>query len=157
MNRKGSKANKAGEFRAILRSRGYKATTPRLKVLAFLQLSKKPITAQEVAEKLKNEMNQATVYRTMKKLKTCGVVKQIDLRHNHAHYELSDKNDHHHIVCVRCGRVEDVEGCDVEETYRSILRRAKHFSSIKEHSLEFYGICKTCELSDTPVKNNDVR
>ena len=131
-------------FQNILRKSGYKATPARIAILSLLKKSRNPLSAQEIIELVPKGVDQATVYRTLKSLKTKGVVRQIDLRHNHAHYELTDIADHHHLICTRCGRIEDVHQCGVEEMQTAILRNAKHFSEIQQHTLEFYGVCKVC-------------
>ncbi|MEK7187280.1 MAG: Fur family transcriptional regulator [Patescibacteria group bacterium] len=131
-------------FQRLLRKSGYKATTPRLAVLNILQKEKNPLSAQDIIDILKNEMDKATVYRILKALKEKGLIRQVDLRHNHAHYEITSDTEHHHLVCTECGRVEDVHDCGVEDTHTLILRHSKHFSEIKQHALEFYGICKSC-------------
>ena len=63
------------------------------------------MSAQEIIDALPSRFDQATVYRTIGSLKEKGVVRQIDLRHNHAHYELTDARDHHHLICEACGRL----------------------------------------------------
>ncbi len=102
------------------------------------------MSAQEIIDALPSDTDQATVYRTIKSLKEKGVIKQIDLRHNHAHYELANIAEHHHLICLRCGRIEDVAHCGVEAIQSAVLRDSKHFAEIKQHALEFYGICKSC-------------
>lgn len=131
-------------FKTLLRSSGYKATPSRLAVLALLEKNGKPMSAQKIIDGTRAAMDQATVYRILKDLKSKGIIRQVDLRHNHAHYELAKADDHHHLICVRCGKVEDVGGCGVEEVEKKALRNSKHFATITQHSLEFYGICKAC-------------
>lgn len=133
-------------LRDMLRKSGYKATPPRLAILALFKASRNPMSAQEIIDALaKNtSIDQATVYRTLKSLKEKGLIHQIDLRHNHAHYELTDIGEHHHLICLRCGRIEDVHECGVEDVEKNIIRTTKHFAEIKTHTLEFYGICKAC-------------
>lgn len=140
---------KKDPLRDILRKSGYKATPPRLAILALFKKNKNPMSAQEIIEKLPRGTDQATVYRTLKSLKEKGIIKQIDLRHNHAHYELVDIADHHHLICLSCGRIEDVEHCGIETMQSTILGNSKHFKEIKQHTLEFYGLCKAC------VKRNE--
>jgi Fur family ferric uptake transcriptional regulator len=131
-------------FKTILRKSGYKATGPRLAILTAFKKAKNPLSAQELIEMLPKNIDQATVYRTMRSLAEKGIIKKIDLRHNHAHYELANAQEHHHLICIRCGRIEDVHQCGVEEIEKSIIRSSKHFAEIKQHSLEFYGLCKSC-------------
>ena len=130
--------------REVLRKIGYKATPQRLAILAALKREKNPMSIQKMIGHLPKGIDQATVYRTVKSLKEKGILKQIDLRHNHAHYELADMAKHHHLICVHCGRIEDVHYCEVEATQVVVLRKSRHFAEIREHALEFYGVCKSC-------------
>lgn len=130
----------------LLRKHGYKATGARLAVLNIFQKAKHPLSAQEVIAILPRSArtDQATVYRTLASFKQKGLIRPVDLRHNHAHYERNDAHDHHHLVCLRCGRVEDVHRCGIEDMQASVLRTSRHFAEIKQHALEFYGLCKSC-------------
>jgi Fur family ferric uptake transcriptional regulator len=141
-----SKKEKKDDFRQLLRKSGHKATRSRLAILMAFRKAKEPLSAQGIIERIPHAMSidQATVYRTLKSLKEKGIIRAIDLRHNHAHYELVDVADHHHIICLRCGRIEKVEHQNVEAMERTILQNAKHFAEIKQHTLEFYGVCKAC-------------
>ena len=136
---------KEDTFRQLLRKSGYKATTSRIAILEIFATAKEPLSAQRVIELLPRTADQATVYRTLKSLKEKNILKQIDLRHNHAHYELADIADHHHLICLSCGKIENVEHHNVESMERTILQNAKHFAEIQQHTLEFYGICKSCK------------
>ena len=135
---------KKGDDKMMLRKSGYKATPARLAILHVFKNAKRPLSAQGVIEALPRGADQATVYRTLKSLREKGILKQIDLRHNHAHYELADLAEHHHLVCLECGKIEIVHHCGMEETQNRIVRSSKHFAEIKQHALEFYGICKSC-------------
>lgn len=132
------------KLRSFLRKAGFKSTPARLAILSVIKEVKNPLSAQEIIEQLGNKFDKVTVYRFMKKLRERGIIRQIDLRQNHAHFELFDPNDHHHLVCVRCGKIRDIIGCEVENMYKNILDSATGFSEIRQHSLEFYGICNIC-------------
>lgn len=141
-------------LRALLRKSGYKATPPRLAILRIFKKSGVPLSAQQIIESLPHGagIDQATVYRTLKSFTEKGVIRPIDLRHNHAHYELMDVADHHHIICLRCGRIENVGHPGVEAMEATILQNAKQFAEIKQHTLEFYGICKACKRKEAENK-----
>lgn len=132
-------------LKGTLRKAGYKATPARLSVLSVMRRSRAPLSAQEVIERVGKSFDPATVYRTFKNLKESGIIRQIDLRHNHAHYEFAEAEDHHHLICTGCGKIEDSIGCEVEDTYRTIVRASKNFFEIRQHSLEFYGLCNSCK------------
>lgn len=129
---------------SILRKNGLKATPSRLALLHIIAEARVPISAHEAAARAGKKMDQATIYRAFTALKTKKIIRQIDLRHNHAHYELFDYDDHHHVICISCGRVEDIAGCEVKTMYAAFLRATRSFANIEQHSLEFYGICKMC-------------
>lgn len=143
MDRKKSPLSRK-EPKAVLRKAGYKVTPARLAVIGLMERSKKPFSTQEMIERIGSGFNEATIYRTVRTLKSSCIIRQIDLLHNHAHYELAAPDDHHHLVCTVCGRIEDIAGCEVEEMYNAILRAAKGFAEIRQHTLEFFGICASC-------------
>lgn len=135
---------KTNKFQLILRKSGRKATEGRLAVLNLLQKSKHPLSAKDLIDVLKTQIDQATVYRTIKTLKEKGIIRQIDLRHNHAHYEIYKEDEHHHLICGNCGMIEDVEECGVEDMHEGILKKSRKFAEINQHALEFYGTCRSC-------------
>jgi len=142
-------------LKKILRKSNFKATPSRIAVLEVFKKTRKPISAQEIISALSRSVNQATVYRTLKLFKTKEIIKQIDLRQNHAHYELADLMEHHHIICLGCGRVEDIHYCWINEMEPIIRRSSRHFAEITQHALEFYGICKACKKrSDLPARHH---
>jgi Fe2+ or Zn2+ uptake regulation protein len=136
---------KMQEFKQLLRKSGFKTTPARIAILTLLASAKRPMSAQAIFDALPRGTDKATVYRTVKSLKEKGIIVPIDLRHNHAHYELANLAEHHHLICIHCGRVEDVHRCGIEDAYPNMLRASKHFSRVTEHALEFYGLCKKCD------------
>lgn len=135
---------KKDDLRQLLRKSGHKATSSRLAILRAFQKAKKPLSAQGVIELVPRTIDQATVYRTLRSFKEKGILRPVDLRHNHAHYDLATLDHHHHIICLRCGRIENVPHHGVEAMERSIAQSSRHFAEIRQHALEFYGICKAC-------------
>ena len=141
--------NRVKKFRGLLRTSGYKATVSRMQVLSLLESSRHPLSAQDIVEAVGSAMNQATVYRILKALNEKGLIRQIDLRHNHAHYEITKQDEHHHLVCTECGRIEDVHECGVESMHGAVIKHSKQFAIVRQHALEFYGICKVCEKKNS--------
>ncbi len=130
----------------VLKEHQHKVTGPRLAVLDILSKAKEPLTIKEILGKTKKgEVNQATAYRIVNALEKSGVIKRIEWQHGHAHYELTSQRDHHHLICLSCHRTEDVEHADADKMEAQVLRRSKSFSSIQKHSLEFFGLCKSCQ------------
>ena len=99
----------------ILKSSGYKYTKQRAKVYEiFLDNKDKHLTTEEVynlVAKKDPEMGIATIYRTVQLFHKLGVLDQIAFDDNILRYELRVPNEghrHHHLVCINCGKVEEV-------------------------------------------------
>jgi len=136
------------DFEALLRQHSCKVTRPRLAVLAALEEAGAPLSVQQLRARLRpTRLDQATVYRTLKTLKEAGLVQQIDWEHGHAHYELALGPHHHHVVCTRCQRVEDITDCAMDELAAKVLR-GSDFATITHHSLEFFGVCRKCRAAE---------
>ena len=133
-------------FAAMLRESGYKATPSRLSLLQILAKADAPISIPDIIKESQERLTQATLYRALDSLTEVGIVRRIDVGHAHAHYELEvcEKHHHHHLICKMCGKIEDVELCEVRDISTATLKHSKEFSTIQGHSLEFFGVCKKC-------------
>ncbi len=128
----------------LLRAHGCKVTAPRLAVLDVLQRATRPLSVQAVVKAgCGAGIGAASAYRTLRLLAAKDIVRPVDLRHDHTHYELVPEDDHHHVVCTRCGRVADISGCDVAPLVRAAERSAG-FTRITHHAIELFGTCPKC-------------
>jgi Fe2+ or Zn2+ uptake regulation protein len=136
---------RTSDWSGRLRAAGLKATSARIAVLATLVKAKEPLGAQEIAKAIGSKTaDTATVYRVINSLVEAGMVRVVSLRHDHVDYELADLPDHHHLVCLSCGKVEDFTGCGADDLAAAVLKRSKAFAELTQHSLEFFGTCKEC-------------
>ncbi|MFA5954068.1 MAG: Fur family transcriptional regulator [Patescibacteria group bacterium] len=132
-------------FRDALRSVGERVTPARLALLRVLKRTRRPMSIQAIMRDLEPlGADQVTAYRSLHALEQKGLIRQVDLRHGHAHYELAG-SDHHHLVCLRCGAVEDFTGCGVDAMARRALKQSRQFARITQHAVELFGYCKRCE------------
>ncbi|MEK7612191.1 MAG: Fur family transcriptional regulator [Patescibacteria group bacterium] len=127
----------------ILQRLGLKATPQRLAILGLLFNSSLPLSIKGISKQLPH-IDPVTIYRNTSFLLEKGILRRVELRHGHAHYEIVKAQDHHHLICTACARVEEIAGCDIQILEDTILKKSKHFKSIHEHALEFYGLCKEC-------------
>jgi Fur family peroxide stress response transcriptional regulator len=81
----------------------------------------------------------SSVFRALRQLESAGEVLQIDLGDGKARFEAVGEH-HEHVRCDRCGAVEAVPGCLVEE---SVVERRTGFA-VTGHRLLFAGICPRC-------------
>ena len=131
------------ELKYILTSHKQRITKPRIDVLKVLSENGKPLTISEIHSKIKrNNRDLATVYRIVKLYLELKILAEVDFREEFKRYELVfDRNHHHHIVCNKCGKVEDINICEMDEIEKSIS--GKGYKDIS-HSLEFFGTCPIC-------------
>ena len=132
------------EYRKVLKDSGLKITSTRLDVLEVFFKNDKPVTAFFICKKLNGKINEATVYRTLSSFEEKGILKRVDLRGDSVFFELNSDH-HHHIVCTKCGSIEDFkENNDIEKLLRRVVEKSSKFNKIQEHSLELFGFCKMC-------------
>lgn len=135
------------DYPARLREQGLRVTPNRLAVLAVLAAAQRPQSIQQITARLKTRPFKVTVYRVLADLKKAGLVRQVDFQQAHAYFELEDPDDHHHLVCVKCERVEDFVGCEADSLATKALKQSKRFATVTGHSFELFGLCKSCKVT----------
>ncbi len=92
----------------------------------------------------KARVSLATIYRTLRLLVEMGFLQELELSDGGRRFELSsgDHGDHHHLICVRCGRTEEFESSEVLEAG---CEAAKRFNfELIESSLTVRAVCPNC-------------
>ena len=138
------------KFEAILRQlgeKGIKITPQRLEIIKALQGAPSPLTAREVANKVRLSQPRVsldTVYRNLTLLTETGLVNQINLQNREStRFEFQGEADHHHhYVCLQCGVSFCVEACPLP-----ILPQLDEDPDFKvvNHAFEVYGFCSECQ------------
>ncbi len=128
---------------SLLREAGFRATPRRVSLIAAFEQARKPLSVSAARDLAEASMDTATAYRAIKELAAAGILRQVDFRQGFAAYEIAGPHDHHHLVCVRCRRVEDF-ACDIAAITRKALRASRHFRSVDQHALELFGVCRSC-------------
>jgi len=92
-----------------LRRAGLRITGARRAICRVLATAGKDhLTAGDVAARTGAGVNLSTVYRTLDALETLGMVEHVHLGHGPGAYHVGPSEEHHHLVCDRCGRTFDV-------------------------------------------------
>jgi Fur family ferric uptake transcriptional regulator len=129
-----------------LRKAGLKVTLPRVKILEMLEQSKtRHLSAEEVYKKLLDsgeDIGLATVYRVLTQFEAAGLVRRHHFEGGHSVFEMDDGAHHDHIVCVKCGRVDEFVDEIIEQRQRQIADKSGY--DMTDHSLYIYGICRRC-------------
>ena len=134
---------------ADLKRAGLKVTAPRLKVLEMLEAhADSHLSAEDLYRLLTDageEIGLATVYRVLTQFEAAGLVARHNFEGGHSVFELEQGHHHDHILCVKCGRVEEFVDPVIEERQREIARE-KGFE-MTDHSLHIFGLCADCRAS----------
>ena len=138
--------NTKNDLIQMLKKSDLRVTDHRLAVLLFLSKVRQPITVYELVENLRKKENidQATVYRNLNSLQEAGLLRRLDFNHGHAHYELQSNKSSNQLVCSNCENIERVDGISIDEIVKKMLKKSKKFKHITNHSIEIYGLCKSC-------------
>ena len=130
-----------------LRKAGLKATLPRLKILELLESGgDRHMSAEDVYKKLLEsgeDVGLATVYRVLTQFEAADLVSRHHFEGGHSVFELNEGSHHDHLVCVKCGKVEEF----IEEIIETSQQRVadKFGYKMTDHSLYIYGICPVCQ------------
>lgn len=129
-------------IRLSLENSGLRCTPQRYAVLAFLMEHNSHPTAAEILEAVNRvdpRSSKATTYNNLKDLVQAGLVREVAVEGRAARYDAKGKR-HHHFICDRCGKVEDVQFYNVPKpASRSLGKR-----SVRECEVIFRGFCAKC-------------
>ncbi|MDM5298613.1 ferric iron uptake transcriptional regulator [Bacillus pumilus] len=141
--------NRIDRIKKQLHSSSYKLTPQReATVRVLLENEEDHLSAEDVYLLVKEkspEIGLATVYRTLELLTELKVVDKINFGDGVSRYDLRKEGAehfHHHLVCMQCGTVDEIED-DLLEDVEEIIERDWRFQ-IKDHRLTFHGICHRC-------------
>src|SRR4030042_24221 len=102
------KIKSMGSIRQALNVPGLRITSQRALILEIIRQGQGHLDADEVyrqAREKRPRLSLSTVYRTLQTLKKLGLVEEVHFDEAHHHYEIKPPTEHHHLVCLGCGRV----------------------------------------------------
>jgi len=131
-----------------LRNVGLKVTLPRVKILEILenQTEERHLTAEKVYKILLNgneEIGLATVYRVLTQFEAAGLVTRHHFEGGNSVFELNKGSHHDHIVCIKCGKVDEFTDSVIEKHQEDIAEKLGY--KLTDHSLCLYGFCSACK------------
>ncbi|HSH25601.1 MAG TPA: Fur family transcriptional regulator [Massilibacterium sp.] len=142
--------NRIEKIKKQLHAQSYKLTPQReATVRVLLENETDHLSAEDVYLLVKEkapEIGLATVYRTLELLTELKVVDKINFGDGVSRYDLRKEGAdhfHHHLVCLECGAVEEIEE-DLLGEVEKVVEKEFQFL-VKDHRLTFHGICKHCQ------------
>lgn len=133
------------EFAARCRAGGLAVTPQRLAIIEVLLASTDHPRAERIFAEVRRRhphISLATVHRTLETLCRIGEARKVTLLHDSARYD-GNLTPHHHVICVRCRRIRDVEISGLER----LLDQAAAIEGFAPlgWSLEISALCKACQ------------
>lgn len=127
-----------------LKEHGLKATPQRVTILSSID-KKGHANIDEIFNDAKVShptMSLATVYKNVTSLVEMHLLKELALTNEKSKYEIA-KSPHSHLICTKCGYVEDIMFSDPLAENCDRLANSNSFK-LEEFELNIYGICKSC-------------
>ncbi len=137
-------------IRDSLKQRGVRLTRQRQILLDLIDQSGQHLDAErlfKLAREKDPKLNRVTVYRTLKLLKAGGLVDELDLMHHDGdqhYYETRLKQEHAHVICLRCGKIEEFFG-DLLQKMREQIESHFGFEIVLART-EVGGYCSHCQV-----------
>jgi Fur family peroxide stress response transcriptional regulator len=122
---------------------GLRCTAQRYAVMAFLLECNRHPTAAEIFEAVNRvdpRSSRATTYNNLRDLVQAGLLREVAVEGRAARFDVRGMR-HHHFICDRCGKLEDIEWFNVAGLPR---RREFGRRRVREYELVFRGLCTKC-------------
>ena len=134
-----------GPLLSALDHAGYRVTAPRRAVTELIADRSGHFTAADLvadARARRLGIGRATIFRALDLFEDLGVVERLDLPTGEHAYVPCEPIHHHHVICTRCGRTDDVDDVGIQAVTAEIGRRTGF--QIDTHRLELFGLCPAC-------------
>jgi Fur family ferric uptake transcriptional regulator len=140
-------------FEEALRERGLKSTAQRDDIARVFFGGQDHLSIDELYQavrKVNPRVGYATVYRTIRLLKECGLAAERHFDDGQARYEPAEEEAQHHdhIICERCGKIVEFASQELEKLQERIARFLGF--TVGRHRMELYGICSECREGRQP-------
>lgn len=89
-----------------------------------------------------DEVGVATIYRVLTQFKEAGMVNKLNFDNGQSVFELSNVDHHDHLVCVKCGKIDEFTDDVIEQRQHEVS--TKYGYQLTDHCLYLYGLCAQC-------------
>lgn len=125
---------------------GHKVTSARRVVVELILRQAGYFTSADICEALKSVepgVGRATVFRTLDLLNEMHLVEKVHLADGCHRYLVCQTNQHHHLICSRCGTASDFDEPTLNELFQQLARQTRF--RIRGHWIEVFGLCENCQ------------
>ncbi|HZP46454.1 MAG TPA: Fur family transcriptional regulator [Candidatus Binataceae bacterium] len=150
-------AHRLDEFVARCHQRGIAVTPQRLAVIEALLASDNHPSTDEIYAAVRRthpHVSWATVHRILEQFCEVGEAGKVTLLHDAARYD-GNVEPHHHVLCVRCRRVHDVQIPAVDNLLQGTATLGQF--ALLRCSVEIDALCARCQLESRPPPSLESR
>ena len=130
----------------FLAAQKLRSTAPRQQILDSILNAPGHFDAEALRLRLRGQgrrLSRASIYRTLGLLVTAGILRRTQLVDGTLHYELAKPSDpHHHLVCRRCGAIQEVLDEALAKALANVVRRSSF--AAEEIAVRVRGLCSRC-------------
>jgi Fe2+ or Zn2+ uptake regulation protein len=133
---------------AALDDAGYRLTEPRRTVAELVAARDGHFTAADLvddARRRRLRIGRATIFRALDVFADLRLVERIDLPDGDHAYVGCDPVHHHHAICTRCGRSQDIDDLGLKDVLAAVGDRLEF--TVTSHRLELFGLCAACRAA----------
>jgi Fur family ferric uptake transcriptional regulator len=135
-----------GAFKRALKERNLKSTSQRDDIARVFFSASGHLSVEDLynqVRKVNPRVGYATVYRTVRLLRECGLAAERHFYDGEARFENAEQEHHHdHLICERCGRIVEFTNERIEELQEVVAEKLGF--TISRHKMELYGVCADC-------------
>ena len=138
-----------------LREKGFKITPLRRAILEVFEKKRATLTPEKLFRLIKKQIpgtGLQSVYRNLTDFSKAGIAEEVFMDKRKSAYTLCrDAQDHHHhAVCRRCGRSEEIKTCGIKSVAKALNQSLKNLQTkigfrIDRHFLQLEGLCRDCQ------------
>lgn len=135
----------SADILAKLHRHGIRLTMPRRMVLEVLCRHHDHLPIPQIQAFLQERgvpLSETTIYRVLQWLNDLGVVSQTDLGQGCIVYQIIGDAPHHHLVCLRCGALVDVDNSLFAPVIERL--RAEYGFEPRIDHMAIFGLCRAC-------------
>ena len=134
--------------RQTLNKAGMRATNQRALIMDIIRRGKGHLDADEIHRRAREKeprLSLSTVYRTLQAFKKAELVEELHFNEDHHHYEVKPSTEHHHLLCLGCGRVIEFRR-PISRYIKRNVPEARGFD-IVDTEVRMTGYCPKCRHS----------
>jgi len=129
--------------REALKTAGLRVTSQRSLIMDIIRRGH--LDADEIYRQARRKdphLSLSTVYRSLQAFKKLGLVEELHFDNTHHHYEVKPTDEHHHLVCLGCGKVIEFRHPLSRHLKRNVPE-SRNFD-ITETEIRMAGYCAEC-------------